>query len=98
LSADWENYADGRILSGTQAKDLGFVDEIGDFDVAVNRAQTLAKTGKANLVEYQQVFDLSDLLHLFGHTDVKKINLDWGVDLPKLRPGCAYYLMSPYSR
>jgi protease-4 len=97
LSADWENYADGRILSGNQAKDLGFVDEIGDFDVAVNRAQTLTGTGKANLVEYQQSFDLSDLVHLFGHTDVKKIKLDWGVDIPKLRPGCAYYLMSPYA-
>jgi protease-4 len=98
LSDDWAEYADGRILSGTQAKDLGFVDEIGDFDVAVNRTLKLASLDKANLVEYQQVFEIGDLLHLLGKTEVPKVKIDWGVDIPKLRPGCRYFLMSAYAK
>ena len=41
LASDWESYADGRIFSGTEAKRLGFVDELGNFDVAVKRAKKL---------------------------------------------------------
>ncbi len=98
LSADWANYADGRILSGTQARELGLVDELGDFDVAVNRAEKIAGIKDANIVQYQPVMDLASLLHLFGQTDAKTVKIDWGVELPRLRPGCAYYLLSPYAR
>src|SRR4029077_1147494 len=51
FSPDWADYADGRILSGTEALKLGFVDELGDFDVAVKRAHKLAGVSAANLVE-----------------------------------------------
>src|SRR5579859_7886982 len=34
LKDEWTNYADGRILSGKEAYELGFVDELGDFETA----------------------------------------------------------------
>ena len=96
LSPDWADYADGRILSGSEAMKLGFVDELGDFDVAVNRAHKLAGISSANLIEYQPVFDISNVLRLLGKTDVKSVKVDLGVDVPKLRAGCEYFLSSTY--
>jgi protease-4 len=96
LAADWEDYADGRILSGTEAKRLGFVDETGDFDVAVKRAETISGISGAELVQYQQIFDLSNFFRLFGKTDSKAVKVDLGVEVPKLTPGCLYFLSPTY--
>ena len=41
LSDEWTNYADGRVLSGTEAQKLGFVDQLGNFEDAVKRAKTI---------------------------------------------------------
>jgi len=92
LSDDWQNYADGRVLSGTEAFKLGFVDELGGFEDAVDRTKKLSGISSANLILYQQRFDLSDLFHLFGKSDSKAIKLDLGMDAPKLRAGTLYFL------
>jgi protease-4 len=92
LVQDWADYADGRVLSGTEAYKLGFVDELGYFKDAVARAEVLAGISKANVVEYQQRFDLSDLFHLFGKSDTKRIKIDLGMDLPKIEAGRLYFL------
>src|SRR5476651_1432304 len=42
LADDWTDYADGRVVSGTKALKLGFVDELGDFDDTVKRAEQIA--------------------------------------------------------
>lgn len=96
LSPDWEDYADGRILSGTEAKRLGFVDEIGDFDATVETTKRLAHINGADLVQYQQIFDLSNLFRLFGKSDAKTIKVDLGVEVPRLTPGCLYFLSPTY--
>ena len=46
LADDWASYADGRVLSGDQALKLGLVDELGDFDAAVSRANRGKKTAQ----------------------------------------------------
>jgi protease IV len=96
LSADWKDYADGRILSGKEALRLGFVDELGDFDVAVDRAEKIAGIPKAELIEYQPVFDLANLFHMFGKSETKAVKLDLGADIPRLQPGCMYFLSPTY--
>ncbi len=98
LSQDWTNYADGRILSGDQALKLGLVDEIGDFEDAVDRAETIAKVDKPNLVEYHETYDISNFLRLFGQssaTKVPAVKLDLGFDAPKLQIGQLYFLYMP---
>jgi len=93
LSSDWQDYADGRILSGTQAYKLGFVDEIGDFDVSVDRAKQLSGINRADVVEYQQVFDFSNIFRMFGQAETQKtVKVELGVDVPKLHAGYLYFL------
>ncbi len=47
------NLATGQLYSGTEAKELGLVDELGDLDTAINLAAGLAGI-EAPIVEYYQ--------------------------------------------
>lgn len=92
LVADWETYADGRVLSGSEAFQHGFVDELGNFSVAVARARKLADLPDAKIVRYQRRVDFADLFRFFGETEGRSMTLDLGVDLPKLNTGQLYFL------
>jgi len=92
LSDDWGQYADGRVLSGKEALEHGFVDQLGNFDDSVARAKAIAGISKATVVQYQQRYDLSELLRFFGKSDARAIKVDLGVDFPKLRAGQLYFL------
>jgi len=92
LAGNWEEFADGRILSGKQAYAQGFVDELGNFDTAVDRARKLAGIRSANLIRYQRPFDLGNLFRLFGETESRTVKVDLGVELPKLQVGRLYFL------
>jgi len=93
LAANWASFADGRVLSGSEALKHGFVDELGDFDKAVERAKKIAHISSANLVEYRERYDISDLFSMFGENSASHdIKLDLGVDMPKLQAGQLYFL------
>lgn len=97
LANDWTNYADGRVVSGTEALQLGLVDELGDFQDAVDRANKIAGIENANLVEYQETYDISQLFRLFNQSQQSRaqVKLDMGFDLPKLEAGQLYFLYLP---
>jgi len=97
LNTKWTSLADGRILSGKEAFEQGFVDELGDTRTAIRRAQKLAGIDKADLVTYQIPFSLGNLLGIFGKSDAKSIKVDLGFDLPKLSAGL-YYLCPTFLR
>ena len=97
LDKKWADYADGRILSGKEAYELGFVDELGDFETAVKRARKLAKVADANLVQYQQVFDLANILRLFGKSEAPNIKIDLGLEAPRLKAGHLYFLCPTFA-
>ena len=92
LNSKWTDYADGRVLTGKEAYELGFVDELGDFQTAVKRARKLARIDSADLVQYQQVFDLSTIFKLLGKSETTSIKVDLGLDLPRLKVGQPYFL------
>lgn len=92
LADNWEQYADGRILTGKDAEKLGFVDELGNFDVATARARKLAGISDANLIQYQQPFGLGDLFNIFGQAESRTLKIDLGVDTPRLQLGRLYFL------
>ncbi|HWH68345.1 MAG TPA: S49 family peptidase, partial [Candidatus Sulfotelmatobacter sp.] len=92
LSENWSEYADGRVISGREAYKLGFVDELGNFQDAVERTKKIAGISNANLIEYQQRYDFSDLFRLFGKSNAKAIKVDVGMELPKLQAGQLYFL------
>jgi protease IV len=94
IVANWEDFADGRILSGHAALDLGLVDELGNFQVAVKRAKALADIEDANLVTYEMPPAFSRLFRLLGRSEssVVKVNLP-GMDFgASLAPGRLYFI------
>ncbi len=98
LAENWQDFADGRVLSGKQAYDLGFVDELGTFKTAVSRAKAIAGVASANLVRYQQPPSFTDFFRLFGKAESTTVKLDVGLDLPKLEIGRLYFLFAPGAR
>ncbi len=54
--------ADGRVYSGSQARDLGLVDSFGDLDEASATAGTLADTKDTTVVRYVQEPTLTETL------------------------------------
>jgi protease-4 len=96
LVDNWTDYADGRVLSGTEALKLGFVDKIGNFETAVDSAKKIAgiSDANANLIRYEERYDLSDFFHMFGESksDAKSIKVDLGFDAPRLQEGRLYFL------
>lgn len=56
------SFADGRILSGKEALDLGLVDAVGYFEDAVVKARELAGAPGAGVVRYRRAFRLTDVL------------------------------------
>ena len=96
LAANWADYADGRILSGTEAMKLGFVDELGDFDVAVDRAKTLAHILSADIIQYQPVFNFSGIFGRFFKSEAKPVKIEIGLEMPKLHAGYLYFLSPLY--
>ena len=97
LARDWEDYADGRVLSGSEALKLGFVDQNGNFEDAVDRAKTIAGISSANLVEFRQRYDISDIFRLFGQSESRVVKLDLGVEGPKLQVGQLYFLSPTFA-
>lgn len=97
LVENWREYADGRILSGKEAHRFGFVDQLGDYDDALEQAADIAGVeGNYNVVEYRMRYDLGSFLRLFGQSEARSVKVDLGVDLPKLEAGRMYFLSPTY--
>lgn len=94
LVDNWADYADGRVLSGTEAQKLGFVDKVGNFQDAVASAEKIVGISDANLIRYEERYDLSDFFHMFGESksEAKSIKVDLGFDAPRLQEGRLYFL------
>jgi len=67
------NLATGQLYSGTEAKELGLVDELGDLDTAINLAMELAGIETA-IVEYYKQPKLT-LRSLLGLADAIQVRL-----------------------
>ena len=78
--------ADGRILSGEQARDAGLVDRLGTFDDAVAEAKRLERLRQATVVEYERPFSFTDFFA--GVTRIRnpreEVERSFGVTGPRL--------------
>ena len=96
LAGNWQDFADGRVVSGKEALEHGFVDQLGNFDDAVDRAEKIAHIADCNLVEYRERYDLSNLLSMFGQSgQAHDIKLQLDGEAPKLHAGLMYFLYQP---
>ena len=64
LSADWETYADGRIMTAETAMRIGLIDEIGYFEDAIAAAERLSGASNCTVVQYGRRVTLATLLGL----------------------------------
>ncbi len=94
LASNWKDFADGRLLSGKDAWKLGFVDELGDFSLAFERARKLAGIDEAKLIQYLRPASFGSLFRLLGSSEEARIQIDLGVRMPKLRSGL--YFLAPH--
>ena len=98
LIPNWKQLADGRIMTGREAFEAGFVDELGDFKTAVKRALKLADIKSAALVRYREVFDFASMFRLFSKSSAPALKVDLGLDVPKIKSGQLYYLAPAFTR
>lgn len=98
LAQNWADLADGRVLTGKQAFENGFVDEMGNFETAVDRAKQLAGiSGEARLIRYEEPFNLGNFFSLMGKSSAKSVNIDVGLNIPKLEAGRPYFLSPTFA-
>lgn len=96
LADGWEQYADGRILSGNQALELGLVDELGSFETAFDRARVLAGLEDANLVTYETPPRFADILQFLGSSRSERISVNLeGLNPVNRMPQGRLYFLSP---
>jgi protease-4 len=95
LAPNWTEFADGRILSGQQALNLGLVDELGNFEVALDRVLQLARLDGAKLVTYQPHFRFPGFLSLLSQARSGSVKVDLGLPLQSRLPEGRLYFMSP---
>jgi protease-4 len=85
--------ADGRILSGPQAKQFKLVDELGYFEDAVKKAKELGKPkGEPAVVRYTAGFTLARYLKLLGKNETPALKVQLGPERLRLEAGKLYYL------
>ncbi len=89
-----DGLADGRVISGQDAFTAKLVDEIGDFDTAVQKAMQLGNAPNSAVVKYEAGGGIARYLHLLGKSDVsKKVEINLGSQSTlKLEPGRLYLL------
>lgn len=63
---DVRKIADGRVFTGRQAKQLGLVDELGNFYDAVNDAARLAGLKRYRVKEYGRMSPLERLISRYA--------------------------------
>lgn len=92
-----DGIADGRIISGAKAKELGLVDSNGYLDDAIAAAKSRAGGGEFSVVAYKKLPSIGDLIG-FGAEAKGEIEVNISPQfLPELKPGVPYLLPSEYA-
>ena len=90
--------ADGRIISGKDAKEAGLIDSLGQVDDAYAMARELGKAKGAAIIRYESPFHLGRLLRILGQSEKSRVEVHVTQSLlPKLEAGRLYFLPSFYA-
>ena len=93
-----DTLADGRILTGKDAKEAGLVDQLGYLEDAFDKARALAEAPDAGVIRYQSGLNFQRLLRLLGAGMESKVEvkLTPGPSF-RMQPGRAYLLPEFYA-
>ena len=93
--------ADGRVVSGRDARDAKLVNSLGDLDDAYAKAAELAKISNPTVIRYESSFKLARIFHLLGQReDSRRSKVEVSITdalKPKLEAGRLYYLPGFYA-
>lgn len=90
--------ADGRILSGRDARDNKLIDDLGQIEDAFEKAKEFSQASGASVVRYGPPFTISRFFRALGKAADSKIELTLPKQLlPQLESGRAYFLPSYYA-
>ncbi|HEY3898722.1 MAG TPA: signal peptide peptidase SppA [Chthoniobacter sp.] len=90
--------ADGRVISGKDAKDEGLINATGQLEDAYAKAMELGGARGAAIIRYESPFKFGRLLRLLGQSEKSKVEVNVANALvPKLDAGRLYFLPSFYA-
>lgn len=90
--------ADGRILSGEDAKKEGLVDELGYIEDSYDKAAELAGVEDARVVRYRPSFNLGKIFSLFAESRSRDLQVRLLPEAVRLEPGRIYLLPPSFAR
>jgi len=90
--------ADGRIISGKDAREAKLIDANGEVEDAYAKAMELGKVKSASIIRYESAFKLGKLLRFLGQSEKTSVEVNvTKALLPKLEAGRMYFLPSFYA-
>jgi protease-4 len=90
--------ADGRVISGKDAKAEGLINDTGELEDAYKKAMDLGSAKGAAVIRYESPFKFGRLLRLLGQSEKSKVEVNVAKALvPKLDAGRLYFLPSFYA-
>ena len=90
--------ADGRVISGKDAKAANLINATGELEDAYAKAMELGGARGAAVIRYESPFRFGRLLRLLGQSEKAQLELNvTKALLPKLDRGRLYYLPSFYA-
>lgn len=93
-----DGLADGRILTGTDAKEAGLVDQLGYIEDAYAKARELSDAPDAGVIRYEPRLNFGRVLRFLGAGANSKVELQLGAGPSfRLQPGRAYLLPEFYA-
>ena len=93
--------ADGRVISGKDARDAKLVNSLGEIEDAYAKAMDLAKIKNASVIRYESPFRFARLFRLLGQSEASrktKVEVKLADSFaPRLEAGRLYFLPASYA-
>ena len=90
--------ADGRVISGKDAKNAKLIDAIGQIEDAYSKAMDMGKVKGAAIIRYDSPFHFGRLFRILGQSEKASVEVNVVKSLmPKLEAGRLYFLPSFYA-
>ena len=90
--------ADGRVISGKDAKEAKLINTTGYLEDAYAKAMELGKAKGAAIIRYESPFHFGRLFRLLGQSEKTNVEVNVVKSLmPKLEAGRLYFLPSSYA-
>ncbi len=90
--------ADGRVISGKDAKEAKLINGLGEIEDAYAKAMELGKVKGAAIIRYESPFHFGRLFRILGQSEKTSVEVNVVKSLmPKLEAGRLYFLPGSYA-